>query len=166
MKLNLFTINHGNTSPELVSNQLLRHYVSEFAMPSYQHEIHFTVDEARAMIPWLTEKLGVVRILFTKLDEIGFDPVTCKWIPSGNGHSKGPPPDQYETLVRVIAEIDMKGVVIKNFLKGIVDFPHLLPDGEEVYLCWIPGEETVSHWHYLTDKFVDRIPLQEPDKPA
>ncbi|MCX6646320.1 MAG: DUF2203 domain-containing protein [bacterium] len=135
-------------------------------MPAFQHENHYSIVEAGSLLPWLTEKLGGVQELFNRLEELGFDPVTCKWTPFGNGHSKGPPPKEYEILVKVIAEIDQKGVVIKNFLKGIVDFPHINSDGREVYLCWILGEEAVSHWHYLTDQFMDRVPIfPEPVDP-
>lgn len=128
-------------------------------MTAIQHDKHFSLDEARALLPWIKGKLDAIHKLFGKLETKGFDPLTGKWAPKGNGHSEGPPPSEYECLMRVIAEVDMKGVVIKNFIKGIVDFPHITVQGKEVCLCWIDGEETISHWHNLTEQFMDRIPI-------
>jgi hypothetical protein len=128
-------------------------------MTVIQHDKHFSLDEARALLPWIKGKLDAIKKLFGKLEAKGFDPLTRKWTPKGNGHSEGPPPSEYECLMRVIAEVDMKGVLIRNFIKGIVDFPHITVQGKEVCLCWIVGEETVSHWHNLTERFMDRVPI-------
>ncbi len=135
-------------------------------MSAYQHDNHFTLDEARALIPWLRETLTRIIGLFTRMADKGFDPIAGQWSPRGNGHSEGPPPDEYDELLELVAEVDGRGVLIKDFENGVVDFPHLLPDGEEVYLCWMMEEPTISFWHRIPDGFMGRVPLEEKDEDA
>ena len=131
-------------------------------MPSYQHSRHFTIKEADGLLPWLSEKTGELTRLFEALEDKGFDIVTGKWKPRGNGHSKSPVPEEYDRFINLIAEMDKEGVVLKNYRKGVVDIPHIRPDGEEVYLCWILGEEKIGYWHRIFDTFAERAPLERP----
>jgi len=129
-----------------------------------QHEIHFTVDEANDLLPWVIDKVVRIAALFEDLDIRGFDIVNACWRPNGNGHTGKVPPGEYDQFINLIAELDRKGVFIKNFVKGVVDFPHIRPDGEEVYLCWMMGEDHIQFWHRIPDGFMGRNPLeQQPD---
>jgi len=57
-----------------------------------------------------------------------------------------------------IEELEGLGVEIKDLAKGLVDFRSLI-DGREVYLCWLLGEEEVTHWHELDAGFAGRQSL-------
>ena len=57
-----------------------------------------------------------------------------------------------------IEELDKLGVELKDFARGLVDFPSL-QDGREIYLCWLLGEEEVAHWHELDAGFQGRQSL-------
>lgn len=57
-----------------------------------------------------------------------------------------------------IEELEGLGVEIKDLAKGLVDFRSLM-DGREVYLCWLLGEEEVTHWHELDAGFAGRQSL-------
>ena len=81
----------------------------------------------------------------------------------GNGHSEGPAPDEYQHLSRLVGELDKRGVLIKDFDQGVVDFPHIRPDGEEVYLCWALEESTVAYWHRIPEGLIGRMPVEEAD---
>ena len=129
-------------------------------MPLYQHDIHFTLDEARDLVPWLREKLVKIRDIFSDLSDRGFDVIMGRWTPRGNGHSAGPP-DEYDEFINLIGELDRRGVLLKEFIKGVVDFPHVRPDGEEVYLCWSFDEPTVAYWHRIREGFMQRVPVEE-----
>ena len=63
-----------------------------------------------------------------------------------------------ETLQGYIDELDKLGVQLKDFVRGLVDFPSLM-DGREVYLCWLLGEDDVTHWHELDAGFQGRQSL-------
>lgn len=130
-------------------------------MPAYQHDTHFTLQEARALLPWVKERLERIQKLFHDLTERGFDVLGGRWSSEGNGHSQGPPPKEYTELARLVGELDKRGVLIKDFDQGVVDFPHLRPNGEEVYLCWMLEEPTVSFWHRIPEGFMGRTPVEE-----
>jgi hypothetical protein len=53
-----------------------------------------------------------------------------------------------ERAAGCVAELDDLGVVVKDFDRGLLDFP-ALRNGEEVELCWQVGEDAVEHWHPL-----------------
>lgn len=57
-----------------------------------------------------------------------------------------------------IDELDKIGVQLKDVSRGLVDFPALM-DGREVYLCWLLGEDDVTHWHELDAGFQGRQSL-------
>lgn len=61
-------------------------------------------------------------------------------------------------LQEFILELHSLGVEIKDFQKGLVDFPTLF-DGREVYLCWKLGESEVAFWHELDAGFSGRQSL-------
>ena len=59
---------------------------------------------------------------------------------------------QLDTQLRRIQKM---GVQIKNFDRGLVDFPHIR-DGREVFLCWEFDEEDISFWHDLDAGYAGR----------
>lgn len=65
---------------------------------------------------------------------------------------------EVEVLQGYIDELDKLSVEIKDLDRGLVDFRCLM-DGREVYLCWLLGEDEVSHWHELDAGFAGRQSL-------
>ena len=61
-------------------------------------------------------------------------------------------------LQEYVEELTHLGIELKDFVKGLVDFPAMM-DGREVYLCWHLGEDDVSHWHELDAGFQGRQSL-------
>jgi len=58
-----------------------------------------------------------------------------------------------------IGELEALGVQLKDFDRGLVDFPSLR-DGKVVLLCWQLGEgEEVEWWHDMDAGFAGRTPL-------
>ncbi len=54
-----------------------------------------------------------------------------------------------------LRHIQEMGVQIKDFDRGLVDFPHLR-DGREVFLCWELEEDDVEFWHDIDGGYAGR----------
>ena len=67
--------------------------------------------------------------------------------------------DEYEKLMDqlngLIDELGLVGVELKDFERGLIDFPSL-HEGREVYLCWQRGEDTIQAWHEVDAGFAGR----------
>lgn len=63
-----------------------------------------------------------------------------------------------EEIDGYVAEIDEIGCEAKDLETGTVDFISRL-DGRRVCLCWRLGEESIEHWHEVTEGFEGRKPL-------
>lgn len=59
---------------------------------------------------------------------------------------------QFQRRVRELVDL---GIQVKDLDRGLVDFPHLR-DGQEVFLCWELGDDTISYWHELDAGFEGR----------
>jgi hypothetical protein len=66
---------------------------------------------------------------------------------------------EYETemdrLSELVDELQHVGVELKDFEKGLLDFP-ALHDGREIYLCWHRGEKKVCTWHEVDAGYAGR----------
>jgi len=58
-----------------------------------------------------------------------------------------------------LQELEEIGVEIKDWERGIVDFPCLL-DGREICLCWTFGEPHVAYWHEPQAGYAGRQPIE------
>ena len=58
-----------------------------------------------------------------------------------------------------LEELEEVGVEIKDWARGIVDFPCLL-DGQEVCLCWAFDEPHVAYWHEPEAGYAGRQPIE------
>lgn len=65
---------------------------------------------------------------------------------------------EISVLQDYVVELEKLGVEIKDASRGLVDFRSIF-DGREVYLCWMLGEDEVSHWHELDAGFSGRQSL-------
>ena len=57
-------------------------------------------------------------------------------------------------------ELRDREIVLRDLDRGLVDFP-ALRDGEEIYLCWLEGEEEIGFWHEPGAGFAGRRPLDD-----
>ncbi len=60
-----------------------------------------------------------------------------------------------DNLSQFVDELHHVGVEIKDFEKGLVDFP-ALTNGREVSLCWHMGEARIQAWHEVDAGFAGR----------
>jgi hypothetical protein len=68
-------------------------------------------------------------------------------------------------LQRAVAEFHAADIVVRDVIRGLVDFP-AVRDGEEVYLCWLVDEPEIGWWHDLDAGFGGRQRLEERRPPA
>ena len=62
-------------------------------------------------------------------------------------------------LTTLMSEIEALGVQLKDFTRGLVDFPSLR-EGRVVLLCWQLDEgDTVEWWHDVDAGYAGRTPL-------
>ncbi|MBN1553670.1 MAG: DUF2203 domain-containing protein [Phycisphaerae bacterium] len=64
-----------------------------------------------------------------------------------------------DNLQTCLEELDQIGVELRDFARGIVDFPCLHED-RLISLCWLFGEEEVTHWHERHAGFACRQPIE------
>jgi hypothetical protein len=64
-----------------------------------------------------------------------------------------------DNLQTCLEELDQIGVELRDFARGIVDFPCMY-EGRLISLSWLYGEEEVSHWHERHASFACRQPVE------
>lgn len=124
---------------------------------SKQHfKKYFTIDEARSYLPELKRTLPEMKRIFNELKNIGFDVYSGKYKPGFNPDTIDPYPYQYRRFLNLTRHILDTGIQIKSIEEGLVDFPALRSNGEEVFLCWRLGENDIYFWHGLSAGFAGR----------
>jgi hypothetical protein len=127
-------------------------------MPAF--EKHFTLEEARGHLPELRRQFARIQELLTVLQLAQGEMERVLRLIQSNGHGSNHPDygAEIKELQERVADITGQGIEIKNLAQGLVDFPHWR-DGEEVYLCWLYGEDDIRYWHTLEGGFAGRRPL-------
>ena len=124
-----------------------------------RHTRHYTVEQANAALPWVTDRLSRIRDALAELvspessralEEIDAD--------AGGGYPGRPAAAATLALMTAASELQAMDVVLRDPQSGLLDFPSIR-DGEEVYLCWRPGEDRVAWWHDPEAGFAGREPL-------
>lgn len=100
-------------------------------------------------------------VLKRSLDTKGFDVYRHKYFGGLGPNGQKFFPDEMERLVTRLRELDRFGIQVKSLDQGLIDFPHIRKNGEEVYLCWLFGEKEITYWHSIPDGFAGRKPLSE-----
>ncbi len=63
-----------------------------------------------------------------------------------------------EALGRTVRRLNEAGAVVKDAERGLIDFYGWRGD-EMVFLCWLHGERTITHWHGIESGFAGREPI-------
>jgi hypothetical protein len=125
------------------------------------HEKHFTIDEAQDLVDELRMLVEQMVKLKQELDAMGYDIYHHQYFGGSGPNGTGAFPEQMDELVAAVKLIHSKGVLIKDIDQGLMDFPHIRANGEEVYLCWKLGEERIGFWHRIEDGFAGRRGIAE-----
>lgn len=104
---------------------------------------YWTTAEARAYLPRLRELVELVRAAAIPGPVPG-----ALALPPGAEHAEA-----------ALAELDERGIILRQVADGLVDFPSLDDDGEVRLLCWKVDEPELAWWHRPQDGFAGRRPL-------
>jgi hypothetical protein len=122
----------------------------------------FTIQEANALLPSVRIILGKIQRAHKKLsryrDEAKKAAAAAEQ--GGGGVADGVAYARALTYLTVqMTELEGLGVQLKDFERGLVDFPSLR-EGRVVLLCWQMGEgDELEWWHDVDAGFAGRTPL-------
>lgn len=129
-------------------------------MPDTQFKKHFTVEEANALIPYVLSAFEHIHAHTAELEKQ--KPALEKLherAPANGGSKKGAKLLEISmAITHLVSGLEEKGIIIKDILTGLTDFPHMRKD-REVLLCWRMGEKEVGFWHEIETGFKGRQPL-------
>lgn len=109
----------------------------------------FTPEEATRTLPYVKQVVAEIQEVFQQIQ------------------LKTNDEEEYSRLEKrlheLVRELESVGAYLKDASSGLVDFYGTR--GEEfVWLCWKVGEETINHWHGLTEGYMKRQLIVEwPD---
>ena len=122
----------------------------------------FTVQEANALLPDVRKIVGKIQRAHRKLSRYREDTKKASEAAErgGGGFPNGVAYAAILTGLTVqLSGLEALGVQLKDFERGLVDFPSLR-DGRVVLLCWQLGEgDELEWWHDVDAGFAGRTPL-------
>jgi hypothetical protein len=127
----------------------------------YLHEKHFSLIEAQETLSSAKANIQRISNLSVDLAKQSFDVYRGTYMYGLSTDMTQRYPPDFEELVELARELEVQGIVIKGLEDGIIDFPHINADGEEIYLCWKLGEDGIEFWHRIEDGFAGRRPVAE-----
>jgi len=122
----------------------------------------FTIQEANALLPNVRTIVGKIQRAHRQLSRYREDAQKAAeaaelgggGLPNGIAYA-----GVLTQLTTHVAELEALGVQLKDFERGLVDFPSLR-DGRIVLLCWQLGEgDELEFWHDIDAGFAGRTPL-------
>jgi hypothetical protein len=114
-----------------------------------RHQGHYTIEQARAMLPWVAERLVALRDARARLTDSEARQALADGSPGNGGGSLGKQVGEaFADLQAGLAELAERDIVMRDLDRGLIDFP-AIREGREVYLCWIEGESDIGFWHDL-----------------
>jgi len=122
----------------------------------------FTIEEANSLLPSVRSILGKIQKANRGLRK--YKAQAQKAADAGEQGGGGiPNGSQYAELITLLTtemnQLEGLGVQLKDFERGLVDFP-CLRDGRVVLLCWQLGEgDELEWWHDIDAGFAGRTPL-------
>jgi hypothetical protein len=133
---------------------------------------YWTEAEARAELPRLRVLIDVITRAASQSRLAATNGHSVSSNGTGAGQpGRGPEPgpdggvigdDDPIDVESAVAELDEKGIVLRDPETGLVDFP-AVTDKDVVYLlCWKRDEEDLGWWHFAEEGFAGRRPLPVP----
>lgn len=120
---------------------------------------HYTLEEARALLPQIREWLASISVLRVRIEQ---------YDKAGEGHlasgcdAGGDDVNRWITAVaelkQVLTEFQSREIQIKDMERGLIDFPAIIA-GKEVFLCWEKAEDDIEYWHDLDSGYTGREAL-------
>ena len=132
----------------------------------------FTVEEAKQLLPQLTERLTEIQAKQQEIlaKEVEIDALELLY----PGEEEGKPSPEVAQEIEnynegvnrfysFVDEVHEMGCFLKDIEIGLVDF-YALYQGRVVYLCWKLGEPEVGFWHEVGRGYTYRQPILGEDE--
>ena len=123
---------------------------------AHRFQKHYTVDEARSLLPQIRAWLGEIQELQRRLKQL--DKRLGQMIEGGvdaGGESVNSQIKLLANLQRVLKEFEQREIQIKDLDRGLIDFPAIMSE-REVFLCWEQDDEDIEFWHDLDSGYAGR----------
>jgi hypothetical protein len=126
-----------------------------------RHSRHYTLEEASALLPWVAEQLERLRAARDRLGDVDARAALAAIGQANGGGQAGKVVSEgFLELRELMLELREREIVLRDLDRGLIDFPSIR-DGEEVYLCWLEGEDEIAFWHEPEAGFAGRRPLDD-----
>ncbi len=127
----------------------------------------FTLEEASGLLPWLEAKFQEMDPVREEQGRLQAELLSLFRQSRGNGKAG------VETAIseaqksldaarsresEAVQEISDRGIIVRDVNMGLVDFP-AEREGQEVFLCWVRGEEAIQYWHGTNEGYASRKAL-------
>ena len=133
-------------------------------------DTYFTLEEAQALLPWLQETFDAVETLKADLARAKSQLQSVETRMQSNGGSKAE--EELAEANRTVQEVEneieeraysvvQRDITVRSLDKGLADFPSIR-DGRKVYLCWLEGEQKITHCM----RWTRGSPVGNPYEPA
>ena len=125
------------------------------------YQKHFSLEEAQRLVPEIAKMLELIVSLKEELEQKGYDIYRHQYFGGSGPNGQKFFPHEMERLVLLVKEINDQGIELKDIETGLIDFPYVRQNGEEVFLCYRLGEQAIVAWHSLEGGFAGRRSLEE-----
>lgn len=126
-------------------------------MMPHQFQKHYTLEEARALLPQVRGWLKQIQEIRERLRqmEARIAQLLAGGTDAAGGSSVNSQIKLLSELQGVMHEFTRREIQIKDPNRGLVDFPAII-GGREVFLCWEQDDEDIEFWHDLDAGFAGR----------
>jgi len=115
---------------------------------------YFTVDEANRALPYVSRVADDIADCYREAVDVR-QRIEQPGIDDAVEQLKSDYESAMDRLNDLVDELQHANVELKDFERGLVDFP-ARHDGREICLCWHRGESTVQAWHEIDAGYAGR----------
>ena len=110
---------------------------------------HYTVEEARALLPQIRTWLAKLDLLQAQLQSAdrAIDSILVSGADAGGTTVNDRVRLELERS-QIMEEFTERSLILRDYERGKVDFPSIR-EGREVFLCWERTETSVEYWREL-----------------
>jgi hypothetical protein len=123
--------------------------------------IYYTLEDAQRTLEEVKPKIAEMVELKEACDRKGYDVYKHQYLGGMGPNGQKVFPPEMEKLALIFKQLEDLGIEVKDIGKGLIDFWHKRRTGEDVYLCYLHGEEGIAYWHTISGGFSGRRPLME-----
>jgi hypothetical protein len=124
-----------------------------------RHGRHYTLAEARALLPWVAAQIAAMRSARERLTDEQVQEALAGAAPTNGGGRPGRAVGEaFLELQSTAGALARREIVLRDLDRGLIDFPALRGE-REIYLCWVDGEPDIGFWHELDAGFAGRQEL-------